>query len=319
MKNLVLIIGLIGFIGIGSLEATRISPIGQSQSADVFLSAVMACSGLSSKSRIKTEINAFYNELPPDIKSYIRDHREIGKNNYLMGILLRAAVRRNCVNIVRYLLSVLKNLSVLDSILDDGLNAGGTLLHSAVACNQIEVVREMINRGVNVDLLDVDAHTPLYYAAIAGRFEMAQLLLQNGAYVGETYCASDNDVRFRDAERLPDEDRHFCNGQTLLHFAVSNKDIKMASLLIHHGIDVNKGGVYDFTPLHFAVLNGDEEMVKLLLDCPAIDVNVVDVRGRTPLDIACDSNLVDLLVAKGAKKGANSAVAPVTQSGCSLI
>lgn len=54
---------------------------------------------------------------------------------------------------------------------------------------------------------------------------------------------------------------------TALHFAVYKHDLDMATILVNHGVDINRGTPK--TPLHLAVYFGAEDLVDLLLQSGA--------------------------------------------------
>lgn len=59
------------------------------------------------------------------------------------------------------------------------------------------------------------------------------------------------------------------NGQTLLHIASANADLKCAQLLIQHGSDVNLKDASGWTPLHVAVRRGNWKCAILLIEAGA--------------------------------------------------
>lgn len=50
-------------------------------------------------------------------------------------------------------------------------------LHNAINCKNIQVIRELITQGVNVNKKDPDGHTPLHLAAWNGMFDILKLFL----------------------------------------------------------------------------------------------------------------------------------------------
>ena len=72
-------------------------------------------------------------------------------------------------------------------------------------------------------------------------------------------------------------------GYTLLHHAISRRQLELAKLLIDHGADINRSECYnDHTPLHIATFYGYMDGVRLLVEHGAI----IGVRSRcrdTPL------------------------------------
>src|SRR5918996_3567829 len=105
-----------------------------------------------------------------------------------------------------------------------------TVLMNAVKNNDIALVRELINRGINVNELDVNKDAPLIIAAYKGYTEIVKLLLKAGA-----------DVSVVDPGMKA----------TALHAAACAGNAEVAKLLIEYKIDVNKQGPYNgYTALH---------------------------------------------------------------------
>ena len=67
------------------------------------------------------------------------------------------------------------------SAIDDADEAGWTLLHVAADRGYGAVVRELLARGANVDILDEMGLSPLFYAVVAGNAECVGALLEAGA------------------------------------------------------------------------------------------------------------------------------------------
>ena len=72
------------------------------------------------------------------------------------------------------------------------------------------------------------------------------------------------------------------NGNTPLHKAVENFNLKTAQLLIERGANVNAVDKNGSTPLHKAFEWSSGEIAKLLIEKGA-DINAVDKKGNTPL------------------------------------
>jgi len=176
-----------------------------------------------------------------------------------------------------------------------------TPLTDAVKDGDMTLMAFLIDNGADVNAVDSDGNTPLYYAHYAhlayrskkrcapeevdessctATLEKLELLLKHGANVNAVIS----------------------NGFTLLHFAALSSDMELMALLIKHEPNVNAVDSYGRTPLHLAAEKGDMELMELLLKHGA-DVNAVDSNDRTPLHNAAtneDMKLMELLVAKGA-------------------
>ena len=78
-------------------------------------------------------------------------------------------------------------------------------------------------------------------------------------------------------------------GLTLLTYACKLSNVKLARILLEHGIDVNgyqsPYDTYKVYPIMEAIANNNVELVQLLLKYHA-DVDIKDSDGNTPLDLA---------------------------------
>lgn len=91
-------------------------------------------------------------------------------------------------------------------------------------------------------------------------------------------------------------------GCMLPHEAAWRGDIRIMSLLIHYGIDVDKMTSKLWTPLHIATLFKHVDIVQMLIDAGS-DVNLRNNDDETALHIAarrCCQEIVDTLVKHGA-------------------
>lgn len=97
-------------------------------------------------------------------------------------------------------------------------------------------------------------------------------------------------------------------GLTLLTYACKLSNVKLARLLLEHGIDVNgyqsPYDTYKVYPIMEAIANNNIELVKLLLEYHA-DLNIKDSNGNTPLALAKEigaKEVEDLLLMDGTTK-----------------
>ncbi|WP_257263743.1 ankyrin repeat domain-containing protein [Endozoicomonas sp. ONNA2] len=133
--------------------------------------------------------------------------------------------------------------------------------------NDDECLRELVDiRGVNINVTDNDGSTPLIIAAIWGKFDRLQWLIDAGADINAV--ANDGSTALYEAA---------CWGRTDC----------LRKLLADHRIQVNqKMEKHGRTALHSAVCNGHKEIVKELLTDGRILVNKKDNDGDTALDLA---------------------------------
>ena len=140
----------------------------------------------------------------------------------------------------------------------------------------LEEVRVLVDKGVDVNLRDQKKRTPLILAAYNGHTPVVDFLVGKGA-----------DVNARDGD-----------GQTALMYASKRSFNETAALLLDKGAEVNtqskKRGI---NALMLAAVAGNEELVRMLLDHGA-DADLKDIFGRTAKILAekkGNSAVVDLL------------------------
>ncbi|XP_031113149.1 putative E3 ubiquitin-protein ligase XBAT31 [Ipomoea triloba] len=190
-------------------------------------------------------------------------------------------------------------------------------LHIAAANGQIEVVTVLLNRSVNPDLLNRHKQTPLMLAAMHGKIDCVQKLIEAGAnilkfdslhgrtclhyaaYYGHSDClkailssartshvaASWGYARFvnvRDGK-----------GATPLHLASRQRRPECVHMLLNNGALVCAStGNYGFpgsTPLHLAARGGSLDCIRELLAWGA-DRLQRDACGRIPYTVAFRHN-----------------------------
>lgn len=129
--------------------------------------------------------------------------------------------------------------------------------------DNVDLVRYLLNAGLNVNRVSARRRTALHYACIRGHYGIAELLLENGV-----------DINRKDN-----------NGKTSLHMSASNGDFSMIKLLLSKGANPNLQSSYGETPLILAIKGGREEGVKALLSSKDLDVNLQD-SFMTPIEYA---------------------------------
>ncbi|XP_034531507.1 kinase D-interacting substrate of 220 kDa B [Notolabrus celidotus] len=175
---------------------------------------------------------------------------------------------------------------------DSRSDNGQTPLMVASEQGSLEIVQELIRRGANVNLDDVDCWTALISAAKEGHIEVVRELLENNA-----------NLEHRDL-----------GGWTALMWAAYKGRTDVAQLLLDKGANPNITGQYSVYPIIWAAGRGHAEIVHLLLQHGA-KVNCSDKYGTTPLIWAARKGHFESvmhLLANGAdvdQEGANSMTA----------
>lgn len=138
-------------------------------------------------------------------------------------------------------------------------------VHEAVMRHSLPEVIEAIAQLKDVDALDPEGRTPLFYAALKGESAIAAELIRHGADVN----AQDKGLK------------------TPLHFAAREYQTELADLLLKSGAKVDAQDAYGNTPLFDAVFGsrGRGQMIKLLLSFGA-DKALKNKHGVSPGDLA---------------------------------
>ena len=157
-------------------------------------------------------------------------------------------------------------------------------IHEAADEGNIEVVKQHLAAGIDVNAKDQDGCTPLHWAAKKGNKGIAELLIAKGGEVN-----ANDDV-----------------GGTPLSEAAFWGHKEIVELLIAKGADVNAMR-FDGTPLHLAI--GHKEIIEILI-AKGADVNSKSKAfNQTPIDAAADNkffnqpDIIELLRKHGGKTG----------------
>jgi ankyrin repeat protein len=123
--------------------------------------------------------------------------------------------------------------------------------------SKFEVVKLLVEAGVNINIRETDGYTPLHAAARhAEGHHILRLLLDRGL----------------------DPSVHNLYGQTPLHDAVGQNHHQCAEILIRYGADINKTWGPSRPPIFDAIDRHSHDCIELLLRAGA-DLKFVDVQG----------------------------------------
>ncbi|KFM60778.1 Ankyrin-3, partial [Stegodyphus mimosarum] len=162
----------------------------------------------------------------------------------------------------------------------------------ALVKNDTEAIKGILRQGSHADYISP--------SVTDGRVQPSarDLFLQVNAKVPESF--SDPDVR-----RLNYDDGL---GNILLRKAASISDYELIRLVLEKGADVTSTDDCKQTALHIACREKSLEIIKFLTEkSPAHVLDIPDLFGRTPLDVACGFNcpeVVQFLLSQGSSVGA---------------
>jgi ankyrin repeat protein len=137
------------------------------------------------------------------------------------------------------------------------------LLSDAAGCGLTDFVRELLDRGANIDARDEYGNSPLIRALIRDRGDTAKLLLARGA-----------DISIRNAE-----------GGAALLAASGTSYPEIVESLLAKGADAKMRRTDKLTPLMVAAQRGNLRIMEILSRQGA-EVNVRDVKGDSALSLA---------------------------------
>ncbi|CAM6054055.1 unnamed protein product [Sphagnum tenellum] len=154
-----------------------------------------------------------------------------------------------------------------NEIINEGIKGGRTPLCYAVMTGRAEMAKFLVENKANVNAPDSYSWTPLHYAAAAKKssVEMVKFLIYNKAGVN----ATDSD------------------GKSPLLVAAKKGNIEVAKIFIENKAKLNAKDSSGFTPLNTAIVYGQTEMAKFLINSRA-DINAKTKNGDSPLDLAIE-------------------------------
>jgi ankyrin repeat protein len=162
----------------------------------------------------------------------------------------------------------------------------------AAAAGDNAKVKELLDKGVSVNMLGRDHNTPLMEAAYAGHLNTVKLLLDNGADLSAK--KSDGATPMALAGAHKDVFDLFKSVNALVEAAGkgNNQSVKE---LIDKGTPINALDQFGHSALTEACWNGKTETVKLLLEKGA-DPTIKKSDGATPLNLAAGQKHEDIVV-----------------------
>ena len=155
-------------------------------------------------------------------------------------------------------------------------------LHLAASSGLIEMIKYLLDEGLDIDIKNIKGCTPLMEAVHSHNFDAVKLLVDQGANIDAT-----------------DE-----SGLTALFYAtgIGITNHIYIEYLISKGTDIKIRSKNDSTLLHFAAKYNNQELVKYCIS-KGFDVNAQDAEGTTPLHLAASTNSfasIKLLIENGA-------------------
>lgn len=193
----------------------------------------------------------------------------------------------------------------------------GDMLLAAVKKNDYTKVKELLEDGVDPNLIDTDGNSILHHASYNSYEKIVKLLLKYGADPNIKNINNITPLWYASGMHLPEVVRLLLDsgadpnikssiGTSPLSVAFGKKDgrygLDTVKILLDYGADPNERTYQGDPILCVASKNNDLEMVRLLLNAGANTDVKTKIFDRTPLQLASRKDIVDLLEKYGAKE-----------------
>ncbi|KAJ5078069.1 ankyrin repeat protein [Anaeramoeba ignava] len=193
---------------------------------------------------------------------------------YLIQKVLHLACQNNSLEIIKYLVE--KGVDI-----NAKTNDNETVLHLACQNNSIEIIKYLVEKGVDINAKTNNNETVLHLACQNNSLEIIKYLVEKGI-----------DINAKTNEN-----------ETVIHLACQNNSIEIIKYLVEKGIDINAKTTNNETVLHLACQNNSIEIIKYLVE-KGVDINAKTNENETVLHLACryknsTLEIIKYLVEKG--------------------
>ncbi|CAB1455779.1 unnamed protein product [Pleuronectes platessa] len=194
---------------------------------------------------------------------------------------------------------------------------GRTVLSIASAQGNVEVVRTLLDRGLDENHRDDAGWTPLHMASFEGHRQVCDALIEQGARCIES-CIDQKGYDGRNSLRVAaleghrdivelllshgsDIDYKDADGRPTLYILALENQLAMTEYFLENGANVEASDTEGRTALHVSCWQGHVEMVRLLINYHG-DVNACDNEKRSALQSAAwqgHTKVVQFLIESG--------------------
>ncbi len=211
------------------------------------------------------------------------DQKHDGMVKYLkqaqLNEQLLAAVQRSDFSKVKDLVNRGANINAKD-------NGGNTLLHNASRFGNLDAVKCLISKDADIDAKDNNGRTPLDVA------DSSIIKILRQAHLDKELLLTVKNEK--DLKTINDLIAKDIDDRTHGGFYYTwSGNLGTVEFLVSKDVSVNVTDKYGCTLLHWAALKGHSDIAKFLVDKEA-NVNAKDILGRTPIHFAVMNNHKDI-------------------------
>jgi ankyrin repeat protein len=152
------------------------------------------------------------------------------------------------------------------------------LLSYAVLFNKINVIKLLLDKGANIDIIDHKNRTLLYIAIKYGYDDIIDLFIN--------YNKNNIGISIFDILDI--------NNNVPLHYAIKFNNYNVTKKLLDNGANPNNKNNKGYNSLHIAIYNKNIDIINLILNYN-IDINMKTNTGENALHIACNLQLIDVV------------------------
>jgi ankyrin repeat protein len=162
-----------------------------------------------------------------------------------------------------------------------------SLLHLASSTASMEILKALLDKGVDIDIRDSTGATPLHDAVASQAAEAVAYLVSRGADVrAQVKKGYQSALLSGDPAHPTISYVEFAEGAGTLHLAALGGSQAIAQALTEKGAEVGMSDTMGNQPIHYAAMNPHEQMLQFLLRAGA-DPKARNRLEVTPLHYAC--------------------------------
>ncbi len=193
------------------------------------------------------------------------------------------------------------NIGYFDELLSSGFDINAPysqsyLIHTAAACGNLDVINYLVDKGVDLHVVNNLKYNAVHFATIFNHLEVVKFFVKNGVDINlqnekgntplhESILKHHLDICSYLIDSKANLELKNFDGATPLHFSVQFNYYDFAHKLIKAGANVNAQDNHTNTILHSAANQSDYTLTQLLIDNKA-NIDTPNKLLKTPLHFA---------------------------------